>query len=81
MPLKVATRDFGEIEVAAVGVVADDAAVGADADRLQLAGRETVLLDLVDLHVAVGVGELGHAAAAEHHDGAAERHAVDRERC
>ncbi|GCC47927.1 hypothetical protein chiPu_0032193, partial [Chiloscyllium punctatum] len=45
-------RDFGEVDVAAVGVVADDAAVGRDADRLQLAGRETVLLDLVDLDVA-----------------------------
>ena len=70
-------RDFGEVEVAAVGVVADDAAVGADADGLQLAGRETVLLDLVDLDVAVGIGELGDAAGAEIDDGTAERNAVD----
>src|SRR6186713_550155 len=55
-------RNFGEIQVAAVGIVADDAAVGADADGLQLAGRETVLLYLVDLNVAVGVRELGDAA-------------------
>ena len=34
-------------------------------DRLQLAGREAVLLELVDLHVAVGIGELGDAAGAD----------------
>ena len=62
-------RDFGEVDVAAVGVVADDAAVVADADGLQLAGRKAVLLDLVDLHVAVGIGELGDAAGAEVDDG------------
>ena len=70
-------RNFGKVEVAAVGIVADDAAVGADADGLQLAGRETVLLDLVDLHVAVGIGELGDAAGAEVDDGTAQRNAVD----
>ncbi len=51
-------RDLGEIDVAAVGVVADDATAIGDRHRLQLTGGETVLLDLVDLHVAVGVGEL-----------------------
>ena len=57
--------DLGEVEIAAVGVVADDAAAIADRNRLQLAGGETVLLDLVDLHVAVGVSELRQAAGAE----------------
>src|SRR4029434_7450664 len=70
-------RDFGEVEVAAVGIVADDSAVGADADGLQLAGREAVLLDLVDLNVTVGVRELGDTAGAEVDDGTAQRDDVD----
>src|SRR4029079_11834974 len=65
-------RDFGKVEVAAVGVVADDSAVGADTDRLQLAGGEAVLLDLVDLDVAVGVRKLRNASGAEVDDGAGE---------
>src|SRR5262249_44873282 len=69
--------DFGEVEVAAVRIVADDAAAVADRNRLQRAGRETVLLYLVDLHVAVGVGELGEATITEIDRDVAERHAAD----
>ena len=57
--------DLGEIDVAAVGVGADDAALVADRDALQLAGGEAVLVELVDLDVAVGVGELGQTAGTE----------------
>jgi hypothetical protein len=58
---------LSEIDIAAVRVVADDAAAIADRDRLQLTGGEAVLLDLIDLHVAVGVGELRDATRAEIH--------------
>ena len=64
--------DLGEIDVAAVGIGADDAALVADRNALQLAGGEAVLLQLVDLDVAVGVGELGEAAGAERHRDVAE---------
>ena len=63
---------------AAVRIGADDAALVADRDRLQRAGREAVLLERVDLRVAVRIGELGDAAGAVHELHGAERDAVDR---
>ena len=62
--VEVRERDLGEVEGAAVRIGADDAALVADRDLLQLAGGEAVLLQDVDLHGAVGVGELGDAAGA-----------------
>ena len=61
---------------AAVRIAADDAALVADRHLLQLAGREAVLLQDVDLRVAVGVGELGDAAGAVDELDVAERDAV-----
>ena len=54
----------GEVERAAVRIGADDAALVVDRHRLQLAGGEAVLLQQIDLHVAVRVGELRDAAGA-----------------
>ena len=61
---------------AAVRIAADDAALVADRDLLQLAGREAVLLQEVDLRVAVRVGELRDAAGAMNELHVAERDAV-----
>ena len=68
---EVRQRDLGEVDRAAVGIGADDAALVVDRDRLQRAGGEAVLLQQIDLRAAVRIGELGDAAGAE----------VERRRC
>ena len=62
--VEVRERDLGEVEGAAVGVAADHPALVVDRHLLQLAGREAVLLQQIDLRIAVRIGELGDSAGA-----------------
>ena len=63
--IEVGKRDLGEIDGAAVRKRADDPALVVDRHRLQYAGRKAVLLECIDLHVAVGVGELSKSLNSE----------------
>src|SRR5882724_13395363 len=55
-------RDVRELERSPIRVAANDAPAGSDRDLLQLAGREAVLLQEVDLHATVRIGKLSDAA-------------------
>src|SRR4029078_12397615 len=70
-------RDLRQVDGAAVRISADHATLVVDRYRLQLARGKPVLLQQIDLDVAVRVGELRDAARAVHDRHRTEWNAVD----